>query len=349
MNADQGREFLKALGTKVESAGSGWLRAKCPLSRWTHAKGSDTTPSFGLTINESAHSVYHCFACSTGTPESLIQALEFHSEYGTKIPGLFDFKKAREILEAEELDVIPLPEYSEFGAPPDKVLVPWETYAYKVFPPAIHSPAARRYLAYRGFTLKEAKEMGLRVDEYRNMLVFPYWNVHGELCGMRGRLMDFGEPLFYQSKDGEWLQRLKHYDYTLDGKTNNSYFCWLYEPCLNMKGAVVVVEGQFDLLRVRRVFPRVVANLTAKPSKTKMQKLAYADSVILLLDEDSTGHTATTQWMKQIADLGVQVGCLDISSAPKSDFHLARSGPGKPKDPDEVSEAWLAEMLAPYL
>jgi hypothetical protein len=349
MNADQGRQFLAALGTKVESQTAEWLRARCPLAPWTHPSGHDTSPSFGLTIAESSHSAYHCFACSTGSPEQLIQALELHTNYGKDTRGRsIDLAKARETLEHEELKVVPLPTYSEFGAAPSKVFVPWDESTLEVLPLAAEDDKARQYLKYRGFDPQTVGTQ-LLVDPYRDMIVFPYRDVYGRLAGMRGRLMDFGQKLYFP--DGK--PRLKHYDYTLgegDNKgPNNSYFCWYGEECLNEGGTVVVVEGQFDCLRVRQVYPRVVANMTAKPSSRKVEKLAYAANVIILMDNDATGQAASEMWAQRLRDLGTNVGYLSIANAPKAQFFIDRDGPGAPKDPDELDLVWLRNQLQPFL
>lgn len=353
MNAEQGTAFLKALGVKVASTGSGWLRAKCPLSPFTHAKGADSSPSFGLTIDASKHSTYHCFACQTGSPGELLQALEMHSDYGKKFPGLFNFTKAREILEHEELVVVPLPDYSEFMVAQDKkVFSPLDESTLTLFAPAHYSSKARRYLYYRGFGVDESLKHNLRYSKYDGpwgRLVCPYRNVYNQLAGFRGRLIDFGGTFHYLDKNGEQQAVQKHHDFTL-GETNNAYHCWYNEPCLNDTGPVVVVEGQFDMMRVGRVFPRVVANMTAKVSKAKLQKLAYADMVIFLLDNDKTGIDAVEGWSQELEGLGVkEVLAISIADAPKSKHHTARDGAGAPKDPDEVDEGWLFDTLKPYI
>lgn len=335
MNETQGRLFLSALGVKVEYKG-GWLRGRCPLARWNHQNGKDSSPSFGLKVEPHGASHYHCFACSSGALSTLVQELEMKSDYGKSSDVSYDFKRAWEMLEEDASTVYPLPEYHEFAQSEHRPFHPWPQAALDAFPPAYTSAVARRYLAWRGFTLAEAKAQDLRVDEYRNMLVFPYRNVSGVLAGLRGRLMDFGQP----------HDQLKHYDYKF-GDSNNAYTCWLGEEILETAtGPVVVVEGQFDRMRVLRHYPFVVANMTAKPSDQKLEKLLWAPGVVIMLDEDKTGLSAGVKWANRLIAKGQsRVGFLELADAPKSAYHVERDGPGAPKDPDEVDEGWLKEAM----
>jgi DNA primase len=61
------------------------------------------------------------------------------------------------------------------------------------------------------------------------------------------------------------------------------------------EGPVIVVEGFFDCMRVHQAgFPRVVALMGARLSRTQRDLLADGFSrVVLLLDGDATGHAAT--------------------------------------------------------
>lgn len=349
MNEIQGRQLMAALGVKPEYKG-GWLRAKCPLAPWRHKGGKDSSPSFGVKVVPSGKSHYHCFACSSGSLSSLIQALEMHTDYGAQAPTTLDLQKARQIVDLDESTVYPLPEYSEFPTTDHVAFQAWPEAALEAFPLATSEQRSLDYLKWRGFTPEEADSQDLRVDLYRDMLVFPYRNFTGLLGGMRGRLMDFGQKQMHQMANGEIVPALKHYDYVW-GEINNAHACWLGEECLEKADApVVIVEGQFDRMRVLRVYPYVLANMTAKPSDYKLQKLLGAPGVVALLDDDETGHMATVKWMNRLAAGGLsQVGCVELAGAPKSEFHIGRDGSGSPKDPDETDEQWLKEALSSLL
>jgi hypothetical protein len=47
-----------------------WVMAPCPLARWTHEKGSDSNPSFGVHVHDSDTSIFNCFTCHKKGPMS---------------------------------------------------------------------------------------------------------------------------------------------------------------------------------------------------------------------------------------------------------------------------------------
>lgn len=348
MNESQGRQLMAALGVKPDYKG-GWLRGRCPLAPWTHKGGKDNSPSFGVKVDSNGPSHYHCFACSSGSLSALVQTLELYTDYGANAPPALDLSRVRQIVETDESTVYPLPEYTEFPDSGHKGFEPWPESALEAFPLASTSNLAAQYLKWRGFTLEEADAQGIRVDLYREMLVFPYRNVSGQLAGMRGRLMDFGQKVMHEFK-GEMIPSLKHYDYQW-GEMNNAHLCWLGEECLeHATSPVLIVEGQFDRMRLQRVYPYVLANMTAKPSDYKLQKLLWAPGVVVVMDNDEAGQLATVKWVNRLKAGGLsKIGFLELNTAPKSAFHTARDGAGSPKDPDEVDEGWLSEAVKSLL
>ena len=88
---------------------------------------------------------------------------------------------------------------------------------------------------------------------------------------------------------------MRHYDYTWN-QVNNSNLVWYNEEALTAEQPVVIVEGQFDKMRVSEVYPHVMANMTAKPIPAKMKKLAYAPAIILMTDNDDTADESIKKW-----------------------------------------------------
>ncbi|MGZ7196435.1 hypothetical protein ACXWOC_09640, partial [Streptococcus pyogenes] len=89
----------------------------------------------------------------------------------------------------------------------------------------------------------------------------------------------------------------RHHDYNWgegEAKANNAALVWYNEGVLDTAGPnpIVVVEGQVDAIVTRRVYPHVMANLTAKPVPEKMDKLVHASGVILMNDGDQPGYAA---------------------------------------------------------
>lgn len=284
---------LKALGgSDAAHSGGQWVTCRCLLARWTHQKKKDTTASFGVNL-KSAN--FNCFACQSGTLEDLVGALEL---YEKKDPSgkTRDFARARDLISGIDLDE-PLPEY---GATSEiEVFYPWSEFWLDTFVPATQSPEGQAYLASRLVTPEHADRYDLRWDPERKMIVCPFRNVWGQLAGARGRAVN------------EWAG-LQHYDYKFNGHDNSGLVFYneqVLQEAVAAHRPIVIVEGQFDLLAVTRVYPYVVANLTAKPTPHKLATLNNCpDGVLLMLDNDDPGKQAAAKWAE-----GIKVPCGSVS------------------------------------
>jgi len=290
MTQEQCVAFLEALRAKqIHVKGNGWIEASCPLAPWTHKNRMDSSPSFGLSVRPGERSHFLCFACRQGSAEELLQTIEFYSGLGMVGPKYdYNFPLCHQILQDEEY-VIPLPEYGEFG-PPGQQFSEWPQYWVDSFTHAAWDMGAAKYLAFRGVSVTTMAQFDLRYDPKRQMIVAPYRDVFNRLAGARGRSLHEGAG--------------KHYDYTYQG-VNNARFCWYNEPVLNLHGPVVVVEGQFDCWKTVQVFPKTVANLTAKPTMEKMKKLGDCGLVIQIPDRDEAGRESVQRYAALCAQLGL--------------------------------------------
>lgn len=318
MTAEQAVAFLQALGAKqIRDKENGWVEAACPLARWTHKNRVDHSPSFGLRVAPGERSNYLCFACRQGSAEELLQTIELYAQ-GSEAQN-YDFARCHQILADEEY-VVPLPEYGEF-AQKVQPFMEWPQYWLDSFVPAEMVQASASYLTHRGVTLETVMQYRLHYDKKRQMIVAPYWDVFSRFAGARGRSIVKGAAY-------------AHHDYTFQG-VNNARLCWYHEAVLNLPGPVVVVEGQFDVMRVAQVFPKVVGNLTAKPTAEKMKKLGDCGLVIQIPDRDEAGHESVFRYAKFCDQLGLRhkVVWLDEGA----------------KDPDDCHPDYLKEKIEEQL
>ena len=334
MDKDLSVTFLQALGATQIKVGSTWVTSSCPKARFNHSSGNDSNPSFGMTIVEGERSHYNCYSCSSGNAEELLQSLEMYwaqerkkhpEEYkdGVWLAGKkVDFKLARQCLDNEEIKVKPLPSYSEFGQGPSKAFEEWPEYFLTDYPPVTVSTEAMNYLLSREVREGEWMPNDLRWDVKKRMILMPYRNVYGKLAGARGRAIDDNVV--------GWK---KHFDYTCLS-INNASLTWYNEPSLQLPGPVVVVEGQFDALRVAKVWPKVVANMTARPMPTKMRKLLQSDALIHIPDTDTTGKNSVKLYREYCHRNGLHYRYIEL--------------PPEVKDPGSTHEGYLADLLKPF-
>lgn len=295
MIADQIVLLLEAIhAKKIHVKHNGWVECCCPLAKWTHDKGTDHTPSFGVSVNDQGTSYYKCFSCKSGTLEHLIQTLEYYNKGSED----YDFGNCYKIL-ANQVDELPLPEY-DIDRPVEQAFEEWPSYWLDLFMPAQNVPVALEYLQSRNLTVAEIQSYQLRYDHSKDMVVCPYYNVFGKFAGARGRSI-------FKGVEG-WE---KHYAYKWNGKDNTG-IVWFNETCLNLPGPVVVVEGQFDCFNVLKVYPKTVANLTALPRWAKMKKLGDCPLIIQIPDNNKAGELSIEKYYEFSKKIGVAFRVLHL-------------------------------------
>ena len=313
--------FLHALGVnknQVEYSQTGWSKCACPLAPFTHRSGQDSNPSFGVSTYE-GKVVYNCFSCGSGTLETLISTLDFHIERKPLYREKYDLEEARRVLNSPDFSYVPLPDFEDALAEVAEV-VPWDEDYLASFPLASKMTAAKTYLDARGVTVEDCDKFDIRYDTMRREVCFPIRDVYGRLTGVRARsITQFG---------------LKHYDHTYKD-INNSALVFLNEQAIASMEPVVVVEGQFDMLKVSKVYPYVMANLTAGISGNKLERLLQAEAVLLMLDNDETGRRKAEKIQAYLFDHNQSVATVFVG----------RDG----QDPDDCTEEEIHAVLIDYI
>lgn len=328
MDKEQIRQFMTAVGSKQLQDAGEWTRGTCPLAPFLHSTGKDTNPSFGVK-EELGGAHYHCFTCTSGTPESLLTTLKMYLREQPQYKDLYDLETADYILEHAALNVHSLPDFDSVGHY-SKTFEPWALWFLDQFPSAVNVPKALDYLTRpkplegearqphhgRGLSVEEILKYDLRYDPIRDMVVTPFYDHYMRFAGMRGRS----------------IEGSTHHDYTFN-KSNNTQLTFFNEQVFQNDEPVIVVEGQFDVIATARVYQNTVGNLTARMSKEKLEKLASLDTVIFMLDNDLTGQRATEKAIEYLADKPVRVGVITLPQ----------------KDPDSVSEETLRKAIGELL
>jgi DNA primase len=330
MKPDQAKAFLKALGSKPHYDGGKWVKSDCPLAPFTHQNHKDTNPSFGVSVEPNKHSAYNCFTCHNGSVEELLQTIEMYCGQNPMKAGRYNIKAARELLESEEVAVQSLGDYTEFGES-GPVFQEWPEWFINSFVRAEFNAKAYQYLEGRGVTPAQIAKHNLRYDSKREMIVHPYKNVYGHLAGARGR-----------SIHNHLKGHTKFYDYTWN-EVNNASLVWYNEPAIDTEEPIIIVEGQFDLYTVERVWPHVIANLTGKPVPTKMKKLSHVSGAILMLDNDPTADVAVQKYLEFFARDNIQYAVIQPPKLSDENGKLIK------QDPHSMGEEWVREQLKQLL
>lgn len=116
-----------------------------------------------------------------------------------------------------------------------------------------------------------------RGEKLEERVVFPFQNPIGRVVGLAGRAIKSKEFKNFATAEA------KH-----DG-----FFFGLPQafPHIIKENRVFVVEGYFDLLAFRKVFPNVVASITAGINEPQHdQLLLYCDRIVTCFDSDPPGR-----------------------------------------------------------
>ena len=169
---------------------AGWVMARCPLAPWTHAKGYDKLPSFGVSINDKGKSGYNCFGCKhKGTLAGLAY----------KMANYADDSDYRDVgRQIERTEIIGLPDLDEWNEDDEndetqttarKAPRPNEGNAFREYPPFYADNRAIQYLRdERQLDFSTARQLGLRWDRRQRRVLFPvYDHWTGQFEGFTGR------------------------------------------------------------------------------------------------------------------------------------------------------------------
>ena len=182
MNRESIEQHLRAMGIvfRHEDFTGSWVNARCPFAPWRHERGTDNSPSFG--ISTSSPSRYNCFTCkSTGLFSKLPGELSALSgnDYGDL---------GNEILLSEATSAVLQPD--SYEAFEEIEPLPEEVYG-DLFPSL--GRAAQKYLRGRGIDPRMCHSLGVRDWPEDQMIMFPVRGFDGALYGWAGRTYEPGK------------------------------------------------------------------------------------------------------------------------------------------------------------
>lgn len=310
-------EFMDALGSpKLFRENGDWLQFSCPLARWTHEKGTDRHPSFGIYSHPGHSSVYQCFTCSQ-EPKSLLSLLmgywsssKIYPKKAAKIllmSEVFDYEEPDEKPKAHNFDRWSTkPEVSERHLPKSVI---------NLFPRLMEgndreAREVRNYLVNkRGIELEFIAYNDVRYESERGLLVFPLTDMYGNIQVLQVRRWR-DKKLFSISPKVVGMQDVTFPSLKDDGP-------WFGMKNLDISKPVICVEGPLDSMRLQSLgYKNVIASCGA--SVTKKQLCSIPNNNILLgYDSDKAGKDATKRIVELLNNRLVQV--LDWSVVGRKD------------------------------
>jgi DNA primase len=264
-------EVLRSYGIDwLRHSGAQQYRGRCPIHQ------GQGTEAFHVNLGRNA---FHCFACGAGG-----NVLDFVA----KMEGCSVREAALRLQSSQATDIrtarVPSNE------PGRRELV---TKERELNPPlgfSLNVDGTHPYLARRGVDPFTAGHFGLGYYGGRGLMsrriAIPIHDHQGRLVAYCGRALDGSIPR-----------------YRFPAGFQKSHVLFNYHRARAAGDRVIVVEGFFDCLRVHQAgFPCVVALMGALLSPAQKDLLTDRfSSVVLLLDGDKTGRTASAQIARDLA------------------------------------------------
>lgn len=183
----------------------------------------------------------------------------------------------------------------------------------------------RMYLKKKGFSDSLMIEAGLVIksekgtiyDRFRNRVMFPVFDIKGNVIGFGGRVLDDSKPKYLNSPETLVFQKginLYGLNFAIKNRIEKRYF--------------IIVEGYMDLISLHQYgITNVVASLGTALTVNQARLLKrYADKVIISYDADVAGQTATLRGLEILKEAGFDVRVLQIPQGKDPDEFVRSNG-----------------------
>jgi len=188
----------------------------------------------------------------------------------------------------------------------------WDVFINAAFAKGI-SP---KTLLEAGLALKSDNNGKLR-DRFRNRIIFPIFDVYGNVIGFGGRNIDSSHPKYLNSSET-----------SVFSKRMNLYGINFALSEIRNQGYAVIVEGYMDVIAshqggVKNVVASLGTALTYEQGKLLSR---YCRKVVLCYDADSAGHNATLKGIDVMRSAGLEVSVAVLPDGEDPDSLVKNKG-----------------------
>lgn len=302
-------KFLHLIGGENIKEANEWVRASCPFAPYLHSSGSDSRPSFGISIGPQSH--YHCFSCQKSGPLTLLVTSLCMLEGK-------DNMEAREFVMTHE-ELAPR-SYEEL-----KDDVPLSTLSPLVLKKFVRAHPGLSFCKERGITQADINEWELYWDSYQGRLIIPVFNKKRRLVGIRGRTMGDGKPKY------------KEYSELYPTKTSpKAHGVWFGENFMEVPDdhRLILVEGELDAIAIRRALSGVntrrygiLASMGASLAEKQVRAIqALKNPLLLFFDNDEAGMLAKMKILKKVKPFNPNIKCVTDYAGCKDPAEMVERG-----------------------
>lgn len=198
--------------------------------------------------------------------------------------------------------------------------------------------ALEEYMGKKGYKREIMMEAGLlsesknRVfDTFRNRIMFPVFDMNGNILGFSARVMDDSKPKYINSSEN-----------ALYHKKEMLYGIHLAKQAIRTKGGAYLVEGNTDVIHMHRIgVENTVATSGTALTQEQINLLKrLTDSIIIIGDSDLAGTNAMHKSAEMIIQAGMNCNILPLPEETGDD--------GKPIKHDPASFFTSTELFKQY-
>jgi len=320
------------------------LKTNCPFH-------NEKTPSFVVSPEKQ---IFHCFGCHVGGNAisfvSKHEAISFYEalkklakQYNIDLPQTYYKKTNKSLNKAEDLLTasanlyykcltthklgayaleyfkkrnITLSTIKQFklGFAPNS----WDTLIKAAF----KKKYTKKDLLSAGLILEKNNKI---YDRFRNRIIFPIYNITGNVIGFGARVLDKSLPKYINSPDSPVFN-----------KSNNLYGLNITKKEVLKQNEAILVEGYMDCIKLfQEGFKNVVATLGTSLTENHVKILKrYTSNILIIFDSDEAGIKACSRNIELFLKQDLFIKILTFKDV---------------KDPDEFLEKFGKEKLKAYI
>jgi hypothetical protein len=260
-------ELLRLLDCRsIMPINRGWVTATCPFAPYSHARGKDTHPSFGIRVRDDTYSLFKCHCC--GRMGSLFLLARDISIFDKTKYDLRKFVHDKEATPTEENKMGWVPDGDEKFDPMRGVFSPVSMEGLEMPKPlgksaeeyvASCAGLAHKSVIARGIPKEIMKLYNLGYDAKDRKTVFPIYDWGGNLVGIQRRGVDHKEFGFNMGfKKGAFYGEREFTSGPIERDPFNIVF---------------LVEGPFDVMYLRSIGYNSLGLLGKECTKVQLAKL----------------------------------------------------------------------------
>jgi DNA primase len=186
-----------------------------------------------------------------------------------------------------------------------------------------------KFLQKRGFSLDLLESAGISIrnpegryfDRFRNRIMFPLWNLQGQVTAFSGRVLNGGgEPKYLNSPESEIFQK---------GKT--LYAFHLARPQIRKKQQAILLEGFVDVIALHRAeLTNSIATMGTALTENQIRIIKRnVDHITVCYDSDKAGVEAAYRASVMLKAAGCDVRVAMMPEGLDPDDYIKKFGESK--------------------